>query len=380
MKFLRSGWLVGALQLVFVIGVLAVAFLMVAALGNIQDERQPISGDIMGDEVIAVSIVSPRPETYAPKVELNGVVKAQASTNIAAQVGGRVIFVSDAFKPGGMVSKGDLLFRIDPDDFLLNVEAAEAEIAAANSSLQQLEAETDLAIDEWNALYPNEQITDLAARKPQLAAAKARLQAAQASKKQAELALSRTRVTAPADMRILSTTLSVGQVVAPNQSVGSGFPIEALEISVPVSQEELEILSPIVSREVAISETVGSPFLMTGEIVRKDASLDGRTRLATVFVRPDEPETLTVDDFVTVTVEGDSVTDALRIPKTAYSRREEVWVVVEGRLAPRQVTQIGETETHLIVRRFHVADGLVVMPPSNAHEGQQVTTRNEAGQ
>ena len=46
MKFLKSNWTIGVLQLIFVIAVISLAFLVVSALSKIEDKRSPISPDI----------------------------------------------------------------------------------------------------------------------------------------------------------------------------------------------------------------------------------------------------------------------------------------------------------------------------------------------
>ena len=375
MKFLKSEWTIGAFQLVFVIAVLAISLLLVGALSKLQDKRSPVTSEIAEHGAVELSVMMPEQKAFTPALTLNGVVQTQLRTNIAAQVGGKVVEVSPAFKPGGELKKGDMLFRIDRSDYALSVETANAEIAAAKSSLAQLEAEAALAVQEWTSLYPNEDIPDLAAKKPQIAAANARLQSAEAARKQAELALQRTKVVAHENIRILSTQLSIGQIISPNQTVGNAFPIDGLEISAPISQSDEAVISPVVGRKAELTGKSGAMEPMTGEIVRKDPSLDERTRLANLYIRPDSFDGLSVGEFMTVQVEGNVVSDAMFIPKSALSRNNEVWVVANNRLNARQVTQIGETETQVVVRRFHAADGLVILPPGDAAEGLEVTIR-----
>lgn len=377
MKFLRSDWLLGALQLAFVIFVLAVSFMIVLALGKVQDSREPLTADITKEKAISVSVMMPRLETFTPSLNLNGVVNSQAQIQIAAQVGGRVLDIAPNFKPGGEITAGSELFRIDPADYVLAVEAAEAEIAAAKSSLAQTEAEAALAIEEWNELYPGENIPDLAARRPQIEAAKARLQGAIASKKASELSLSRTKVLAEDNLRIVSTQLSVGQLIAPNQAVGMAYPLNSIEISVPLSLEELSVITPVIGREATITPTNGDAFRVMGRVVRQDAALDSTTRLSGLFIKPEKIASLSVGEFVRVSVQGDAIEDAMMIPKTAFSERGTVWVVVNGRLAPRHVVEIGESDAYTYVRRFHAGDGVVIVPPGNLFEGMNVAMRGD---
>lgn len=376
-KVFRLNWLVGVFQLVFVIAVLALAFMIVGALGKIQDRRAPLQAEIADHEALAVSVQQPHQNSYVPVLDLNGVVAAQSQVSIAGQVGGRVVMVSEKFKAGGEIARGELIFRIDPADYKLAVESAEAEIAAARSSLAQIEAEATLAVEEWEALYPGQPISELAARKPQIAAAKAALQAAEAARKKAELALSRTNIYASEDIRILSSQLTIGQIVAANQSVGTAFPVSAIEITAPLSLEDAAIISPAIGRTVTIIQSTGPAWQVSGEVVRQDAALDGKTRLSTLFIKPDFEHDLSVGTFVKVRVEGSPVEDAMFIPKSAFSERDQVWVVSNDRLSPRIVNVLGEEDAYSVVRRFHAADGVVTIPPGNVFEGMEVSIRSE---
>lgn len=377
----KRSWLVGVIQLAFVVLVLALAFLIVTALGRVQDTREPLNEEVAQHDAISVSIEIPRQDAFTPRIELNGVVEAQAEISISAQVGGRVVEVSPAFRPGGEIRQGQLLFRIDPSDYRLSVQSAEAEIASAQSSLAQVETDAQLARVEWESLYPNEPISDLAARKPQLEAAKARLQAAQSAKQQAELALSRTQVFAEQDMRILTSRLTVGQLVGANQAVGTAFPINSIEISAPASLAEIAVIKPVVGKRAQIESVSAPDEVSAGTIVRQDAALDGRTRLSTLYIQPENPETIAVGTFVNVFVDGGAVPDAMFLPKTAFSKQDEVWVVSNGELQSRKVSRLGETEDQIVVRPFNPGDGVVINPPNAAESGMaaKVRTDEEAG-
>ena len=63
-----------------------------------------------------------------------------------------------------------------------------------------------------------------------------------------EMGVARTVVRAPFDGRVLDTGLDVGQVVGAGVAVGSIFSDDSLEISVPVSSEELALLGDATAR------------------------------------------------------------------------------------------------------------------------------------
>ena len=67
--------------------------------------------------------------------EFVGVVRARYETDLGFRVAGKI--VSRVVNVGDRVQVGDVVARLDPQDLKLQVESAEAEFAAATSSLHQ---------------------------------------------------------------------------------------------------------------------------------------------------------------------------------------------------------------------------------------------------
>lgn len=358
----------GVLQLVFVVGVVGAAVLLSSALKPERIDRRP-PPPTTG---LAVSTVAPEVVAFQPSLELNGVVEARTVTNIIPQVGGRVTSVSDTFRPGARVARGDLLFAIDPVDYELAVERTLAEIEAARSDLALLEAEAAAERSIWNQQFPEREIPELRARVPQIAAAKARIRSAEAARLSAELDLGRTTVRAPFDARVLETQLDVGQLVGTNAAVGTLFALDSLEVAVTLAEREARLIGNLIGSRVTIRTAASGTQPVDGEVVRIGAALDTNTRLQTIFVAAERPETLIVGDFVDVTVEGRSLTDAYTIPTTAFTARDQIWVVEDARLQSRTLQVLGSDGDRTIVATFDAADGVVSVPPSNVRAGLEV--------
>src|SRR5262249_48956224 len=73
--------------------------------------------------------------------EFVGVVRARYETELGFRVAGKI--VSRVVNVGDRVQVGDVVARLDPQDLKLQVESAEAEFAAATSSLQQAASDFD---------------------------------------------------------------------------------------------------------------------------------------------------------------------------------------------------------------------------------------------
>jgi RND family efflux transporter MFP subunit len=365
-----AGWF----QLLFVVAVVGAAILVSTSLKPESSNR--FSG--RAPDAIAVSVVAPESTEYEPSVQLNGVVSARTTTNVIPQVGGRVVEVSPAFRPGASFATGDVLFRIDAADYRLAVERTLAEIEAARSELALLEAQAAAEQQVWDQQFSDRKIPDLVAKVPQIAAVKARISSGEAARAAAELSLARTVVRAPFDGRVLDTRLDVGQVVGAGTTVGSIFSHDSLEISAPVSSEELALLGDAVGRSALVTQEGRTGEYLAAQVVRQAAALDERTRLRMLFLAAEEKADLTLGEFVAVEIRGDAAPDVYRVPAASLTSRNQVWVVEDGSLRQREVDIIGGDDSVAVVRQFDTADGVVAIPPANSRDGLPVVVQSES--
>ena len=364
-----AGWV----QLLFVVAVVGAAILGSTSLKPESSNR--FAG--RAPDMVAVSVVAPETTEYEPSVRLNGVVAARTITDVIPQVGGRVVEVSPAFRPGTSFSEGEILFRIDASDYRLAVERTLAEIEAARSELALLEAQSAAERQVWDQQFADREIPDLVAKVPQIAAVKARINSGEAARAAAELSLERTVVRAPFDGRVLDTRLDVGQVVGAGATIGSIFSHDSLEITAPVSNDELALLGDAIGRPAMVSQEGNVGGLLEARVVRQAAALDERTRLRTLFLAAEDTAELTLGEFVGVEIQGDAAPAVYRVPAASLTSRNQVWVVDNGSLSQREVDVIGGDDNVAVVREFDTADGIVAIPPANSRDGLPVVVQSE---
>jgi len=73
-----------------------------------------------------------------------------------------------------------------------------------------------------------------------------------------------------------------------------------------------------------------------------------------------------------VTVKGDPVEKALRLPAATLSGRDRIWVVEKGLLASRKVRVLGVEGGQVILAPFDTADGVVAFPPADPKDGMKI--------
>jgi RND family efflux transporter MFP subunit len=154
-------------------------------------------------------------ESNAATREFVGVVRARYENDLGFRVAGKI--VSRVVNVGDRVRAGDVVAELDPQDLKLQVESAEAEFAAANSSLHQAAAD----LDRYTALKTHGFASgaDFDRKKAAKDEAEARLERARRALDLARNQFDYADLKADADGVITATLAEPGQVVAVGQPV-----------------------------------------------------------------------------------------------------------------------------------------------------------------
>ena len=152
-----------------------------------------------------------------------GTLDGFVNADVRAQVTGYL--VRQAYQEGALVSKGQLLFEIDPRPFQAALDQAEGQLAQATAQLANAEAvqvRTQLDVERYTPLAKeqaaSQQDLDNAtqnnlAAKATVATAKAQIKTAEAAVETAKLNLGFTRLTAPISGIAGQAQLQVGALV-----------------------------------------------------------------------------------------------------------------------------------------------------------------------
>ena len=293
-----------------------------------------------------------------------GTVRPRWEIDVTPEVGGKIVAVSANLQSGGHVSAGEVLIRIDPADYENRVRQAEADVATQRVALLQAEEEAQIARTEYEQFRAraSRRGTDVAPpsplvlREPQLQAARAALERAEAQLRDAELVLSRTEVTSPFDGRVRDEVADVGRIVAAGQSLGRIYASDAVEVVVPMSDDDAFLIPNLWSlqagdddRSISARVTIeygARRFFWDGYVDRAESALDEQTRTIDVVVRVPDPfgrgravegesETgaappLLVGQFAQVAIDGIESTEYFILPRRALRPGDEVWVIAAG--------------------------------------------------
>lgn len=354
----------------------------------------------------------------------SGTVEARDEVAVTAEVSGRLTYVNPNFREGGSIAKGAALLRIDQSDYLNQVRAAEADVAAQSVAVLEAEQEVEIAREELSRFAARAKAAEtsgavesqilppramskamqridiagpsadgkatsksLATREPQLASAKAQRDRAAANLSDAKLRLGRTRVRAPFSGIVRSENAAIGQLVQPGEVLGALVSTDDYEVRVSLTPDEAALIPGLLDRAsgripASVTYAYGSKiYRMPAYVERANAILDEATRNIQVFVRVPAPlrggrevdtsgaevpssgkaPPLLLTSFVNVAITGASLDSYAAVPADAVRPGNEIWVVREGKLHIIKVRVIQRSdETAYIVSPELAGGGALV--------------------
>lgn len=372
--FFLSAFL-GSIQLGLVASVLIGALVLNRFLAISGEKTAPV---VNSTRPPLVEIIQPDAGAEQVAIVETGVIEARTEVAIAPEVGGRVISVASDFAAGGAFKAGEILFEINPADYQLQVQQAQAEVNTAKSALSLEEAEAASAVREWRLINGDEPVPPLVAREPQMAQARAGVETAEARLAVAKLDLSRTSFSLPFNGRVLSTTIESGLAVNPNQSYGTVYADASVEAVVSLPPEDIALLNPIVGRDGVITVLSGpGEQVIDAKVIRIESALDDHSRLASIILGLDQSADIIPGAFIEARLLGPTLDALVRLPAETVSPTGMVWVIENNALQYRPVSIVSRSDEFVLARAFDMADGVVAVPPAGARPGLEVRLAEE---
>jgi multidrug efflux system membrane fusion protein len=220
-------------------GLLIVAFILLGAAAafvaqNRSDGRPPQQSE---PQAVAVRAATAVRKTVPVELTAIGTVESYASVSIKSRISGQLVQVH--FKEGQDVSKGDLLFTIDPRPYEVALKEAQARLVKDKVLAEKAEIDArryaDLAGKDFVSKDKSEQF------RANAAALKATLQADKAAVENARLQLSYCYIRAPFSGRTGSLLVDEGSQIKANDDRGlvDIAQIAPIYVSFSVPQQDL---------------------------------------------------------------------------------------------------------------------------------------------
>ena len=353
-----------------------------------------------------VKVVSVEKRDLTAQVYGNGTVEAKVVVGVSSKITGRIIelFVDQ----GDLVKRGQLLAKLENDDFRHQEQQSEAGLnkSAANLIVEQAnlqKAKSNLALAEKNALRfktlsEKNMVSKLEAEqydtafqiaREEVARTKATVDAVRMEQRanSASLGFAKSKVAdtliyAPQDGIIITRDLEKGATVSPGMSIFTLADPRTIWVKANVDESQLKSVS--VGKKTLITLRSSPNEQLPGQVARLGHQSDRVTEELEVDIAFKEPlKSFRLGEQSDVYIVTGIKKDAPSLPSASIVAKEKkrgVWVVKNGRLTFKEVT-VGITDRRNFTEIAAGLDGservAVAPPPEMAkfQEGMKVQVK-----
>jgi RND family efflux transporter MFP subunit len=346
----------------------AFAAVAAVALAACQAETAPLERPARPVQVASV--------TYADDAvtrDFVGVIAPRTESDLAFRVAGKV--VARPVGVGDRVKTGEVIARLDAEDLNLQLESAEAELAAATSNLAQAAAD----LDRFDTLKQQGHATTADFDRKQLARdeASARLERARHSLDLARRQVGYAELRADVDGVITATSAEPGQVVAVGQAVATIAHLDGKEAVVALPEDWFAVAG---EAEATVTLWANGDRVLRAKLRELSPDADPTTRTYRArFAIDGADEAVAFGMTATVTLRKAGNGPVARLPLAAVlntGKGPSVYVVDEtSRLSLTPVTVASFTgESALVTSGVNDGDKVVTLGVQKLLDGEQVRT------
>ena len=344
------------LALVVVI-VLIVVLKMVINSEQKQLEKEKAEAQAQGRKPVNTVLMDLQPTVMLDAINLPGVIEPWIQLELMAKVGGTIeeVFVRE----GSKVKKGDLLALIEEDDYRIALDAAKAAFTLAKADYERAKV-----MVKKNAIP----VADLESMQT-------RMDTARADMENAELRLTRCRITAPMDGVINRLDAEVGLFLSVGDPVGQMLQIDRVKAVVGIPESDVDAVRKISNVDITI-QALGDRKL-TAQTYYLASAPDSFARIYRLELEIDNADRAILPGmFLRAHVVKKTIEGAVAIPLySVISRNEQqfVFVAKDGVVEKRPV-KLGVIENWMVQVTEGLTPGeqIVVEGHRDVENGQEI--------
>lgn len=332
----------------------ALGTLLVLGLTGCKD-AQTLANAPATQEVPEISFVIMEPSSRQIVRELPGRTAPTRIAEVRARVSG--IVIERAFQQGSEVKAGDVLYRIDPAPFEVELQAQEAAMAKAAALLEQAHQQAKRIETLFHGKSASQ--AQLEAAVSSRRQAEADFQARAADVQRARLNLDFATVRSPINGRVGAALVTEGALVGQNESthlttVQQLDPIyadftqsinELSQLRRDFERGDIEKVAPETAKVRLVLDD-GSIYIHAGKLLFSGATVEPSTGKVTLRGEfPNPKHELLPGTYVRVQLEQGVDTDAIAVPQQAIQRNfsggSEVYVIRDDNVVISQAVRLG---------------------------------------
>ncbi|GGD54022.1 efflux RND transporter periplasmic adaptor subunit [Muriicola marianensis] len=342
-----------------------IAYLLVTA----EEEKRPVARR----EVKTVFVDTVVNRTIPIVIPANGNLAAKERVEIFSEVQGIFRSSSHPFKPGQAYRKGEVLLRIDADEYAASVQSAKSNLYnLITAAMPDLRLDYPEVYPKWQAYLNGFDLEKSTPDLPEITSEKERyfisgrnIVTTYYNVKNLERRLSKYVIRAPFDGVLTEALVTEGSLIRPSQKLGAFINPSVYELQVAVNKSYSEFLK--VGEEVALENLEGTQQFL-GKVARINAAVNQESQTVSVFIDVKD-DRVKEGMYLEASIEGRNEENAFEISRKLLNDQKELFVVRDSVLDVMEVTPVFFSDKTAILKG--IEDGTVILsrPVPGAYAG-----------
>ncbi len=313
-------------------------------------------------------------------IEISGNLRSYDALALFTEVTGVAESGRREFREGAKFQKGDLLLRINDDEYKNNVYAQKsAFMNNLTTLLPDMKLDFPASAEKWQAYLDDFAIQKPLQPMPSVKNSKEKYFITSRniynqfySIKSMETRLEKYNIYAPFDGIIAESMIKPGSLVRAGQNIGTFKNTKTFEVTAFAGVDEIQLLKTGMPVKL-VNKNINAEY--QGTIRRINQSIDQRTQKVKVYILV-ENDRLIDGLYVNATIEVTTEQPVARIPAEAIFQSASVWLDESGKFKSRQLTIINRDDEYVYVRGLDNGQKILLNPDKKVSEGREINFPN----
>lgn len=309
----------------------------------------------------------------------SGRLLSTQSVDLISEVQGKIFQGSVPLKKGQSFRRGTLLAKIYSTEAVLALKAKKSRFLNSISNLlPDFKIDFPNSYETWKKFFEKIELNKKLPNLPKIESGKEKIYLASKNVlndyfmiKSDESRLTKYNLIAPFNGTFTQVMLEPHAVANPGSKIAKMIRTDQLELEVPIEVENIKWINTGEEVEIICNN---KNLKLNGKVVRKAGFVENTTQSISVFIqiKSNNNKALYQGMYLTANFLGTEMENVMKIPRNAVFNKDEVFVVVDGKLQKKKINIIKINEKNLYFRDLKQGEFIVTQPLVGAHEGTLV--------
>lgn len=366
----------------YITKILAVAILVGAFYGArlLQDSKKKNKA-VLSTNIPTAFVTTAKNEVVPVSIIENGRLSAKYKIDLFAEVQGLMEATTKEFKPGATFKKGQVLVKINSDDFFANLQAQKSMLQNLITSIMpDIKMDYPEAYDKWNSYLRSFDMNKAIAPLPEPASDKEKffitgknIYTTYYSTKNMEIVYSKYILKAPFDGVLTEALVTPGALVRNGQKLGEFIDPSEYELELAIGKDMTDVVH--VGTEVTVINPENSSQEWKGKVSRINGTINPSTQTVQVFVSI-HGDDLIEGMYLEADIVGKARVDAIEVPRNLLIDNDKLYGVdSDSILFLGNVNVVHKSRSKVIVQGVENGSWLLAKPIPGAYPGMKVMVK-----